>query len=396
MKSLKIGLFGYGCVGTGLYKVLEQSNAISAQIKKICIKDSSKKRNLPEDLFTTQKNELLDDPEINVIVELIDDSETAFDIVCTAMERGKSVVSANKKMIAEHLPELLALQKRKGVSFLYEGACCASIPIIRNLEEYYDNDLLTSIQGIFNGSTNFILTELMQGDASYDEALARAQSLGFAETDPALDVEGYDAKYKLTILLFHAFGILCPPDKVFNYGITKINSFDISYAKQHKLSIKLIAFGEKTGNNVYAFCLPTFVKNDSLLGRTENEYNAVILESSFSEQQVLYGKGAGDTPTGSAVLSDISAVSYDYKYESKKYNLDRGNLTLSDSRTIRVYVRYAEVDSAILSLFDNIHERYESSSIRYFIGDISISNLRNTALTNNPSISIIRFSDEST
>ena len=178
--KLKLGIFGFGCVGTGLYKVLEEAESVDANIKKICIKHPDKPRSIDKKYFTTDKNELLSDPEIGVIVELIDDAEAAFDIVCEAMKNGKAVVSANKKMIAERLPELLKLEKKYHTPLLYEASVCASIPIIRNLEEYYDNDLLTSVSGIFNGSTNFILTKMIHENMSYSEVLKEAQEKGFA------------------------------------------------------------------------------------------------------------------------------------------------------------------------------------------------------------------------
>src|SRR3954470_22490119 len=173
-KKSIIGLFGFGVVGEGIYQVLNETPSLNASIKKVCIKHPEKPRNAPASLFTTSYDELLLDPEINVIVELIDDADEAYKIVTTALKQKKSVVSANKKLIAEHLTELIRLQEEQGVSFLYEAAVCGSIPIIRNLEEYYDNDLLQSISGIVNGSTNFILSRIREGKA-YKEALAQAQ-----------------------------------------------------------------------------------------------------------------------------------------------------------------------------------------------------------------------------
>ena len=195
--KINIGLFGFGCVGGGLYSVLEKTPGLRARVKKICVKDRNKKRSLDKEYFTFNKEDLLNDPEINVIVELIDDADAAFEIVSTAIKQGKSVVTANKKMVAEHLEELLDLQNKYKVPFLYEAACCASIPIIRNLEEYYDNDLLQSFSGIMNGTTNFILTELSEKKISYAEALSEAQKNGYAESNPTLDVEGYDSKVQI-------------------------------------------------------------------------------------------------------------------------------------------------------------------------------------------------------
>ena len=229
-QKLNIGLFGFGCVGKGLYDVLEHTHGLKSNIAKICVKDKKKARPIPDSYFTFDKYDILDDDTVNVIVELIDDADAAYDIVSYALNKGKAVVSANKKMIAEHFEELVALQKKFDVPFLYEGAACASIPVIRNLEEYYDNDLLTSVEGIVNGSTNFILTKMYKEGKDYHEVLAEAQALGFAESNPALDVEGFDARYKLSILAAHAFGLFVEPDNIFKYGIQSVSDADIRYA----------------------------------------------------------------------------------------------------------------------------------------------------------------------
>src|SRR6478609_7713929 len=230
-KQLTIGLFGFGVVGEGLYKVLQQTPSLKAKIKKVCIKNPNKKRNAPADLFTNDRDVLLNDPEINVIVEVINEADAAFQIASIAMKNGKSVVSASKKMIAEHLPELLEMQKETGLSFLYESAACASIPVIRNLEEYYDNDLLHSIKAIVNGSTNFILTKMFEEGLDFKQALILAQQLGFAESNPKLDVEGYDAVNKWTFLLTHAYGIIEAPENILFNGIQNIQAGDAAVAK---------------------------------------------------------------------------------------------------------------------------------------------------------------------
>src|SRR6478672_1317905 len=243
--KLTIGLFGFGVVGEGLYKALQQTSSLNATIKKICIKHPGKKRNAPEELFTTDKNELLNDEEINVIVEVINESEPAFEIVSTALLNGKHVVSASKKMIAEHLPKLLELQKQTGRSFLCEAAACASIPVLRNLEEYYDNDLLHSIKAIVNGSTNFILTKIFDDYLTFKNALLQAQQLGFAESNPILDVEGYDAVNKWAIVLAHAYGIVEHPDNIVFTGIQNIQLSDAVVAREKHYTIKLVAQAQK-------------------------------------------------------------------------------------------------------------------------------------------------------
>src|SRR5690606_966041 len=262
-KQLKIGLFGFGVVGEGLYRVLQQTPSLKAELRRVCIKHSGKKRNAPESLFTTEKDLLLNDPEINVIVEVIDDADAAFDIVSTALLNGKDVVSASKKMIAEHLEELLEFQAKTGRSLLYESAACASIPVIRNLEEYYDNDLLHSIKAIVNGSTNFILTKIFEEGLDFKQALILAQQLGFAESNPVLDVEGYDAVNKWTFLLTHAYGITEKPENILFNGIQHIQAGDAAVARSRNQQIRLVAQAQKLRNGqVAAFVLPQFVNAD--------------------------------------------------------------------------------------------------------------------------------------
>src|SRR5450755_2638168 len=279
-RRLTIGLFGFGVVGEGLYKVLHQTSSLNATIKKICIKDAYKKRNAPAELFTTDRNELLNDETINVIVEVINESDAAFQIVSTALTNGKAVVSASKKMIAEHLPQILQLQQETGMPFLCESSACASIPVIRNLEEYYDNDLLHSLRAIVNGSTNYILTKMFEDKLDFKTALLQAQQLGFAEANPTLDIEGWDAVHKWVILLCHAYGIISDPHKIVFSGIQFIHAGDAEVASEKHYQIKLIGQAKKllTGK-VAAFVLPQFVKSDDHLSFVKNEYNGVVIES---------------------------------------------------------------------------------------------------------------------
>lgn len=317
--KLNIGLFGFGCVGQGLYNVLKNSTGIKADIVKICVKDPKKDRLLDKTLFTFDKNEILDNPEINLVVELINDASEAFAIVKSALLSGKNVVTANKKMIAENFHALVDLQEKTGNFVLYEASACGSIPIIRTLEEYYDNETLNSVSGIFNGTTNFILTKIFNEGLDYQTALDKAQELGFAEIDPTLDVDGFDAKFKLQIVAGHSYGIFSTPNQVLNLGIRHIRQQDFERARKLNAKIKLIAHAGKVNEEEVAmYVLPQLIQDDHLLFNVEHEYNGVIVEASFSDKQLFIGKGAGGNPTGSAVLSDISAGSYEYKYEYKK------------------------------------------------------------------------------
>ena len=373
-KKLNIGLFGFGVVGQGLYDIIRTKH-LNLEIVKIGIKDSHKERSLPSHLFTTDREQILNNPEINTIVELINDTEAAFEIVSRALSSGKNVVSASKKMIAIHLNELIALQHKHGTSLLYEGAVCGSIPIIRNLEEYYDNELLHSICGIFNGSSNYILSKGFNENMDYDTALKQAQDLGFAETDPTMDVGGYDAKYKLVIAAAHAYGVVVNPEDVLNIGIQNLSANDLQYAREKGLKIKLVPVAkELDDSHVTLFVLPKFVTEQEFLYNVEYEYNGVIVQAAFADQQFFFGKGAGGHPTGSAVLSDIAALRYDYQYEYKKAR-ERANLSFTNNIELTVYLRY-EDESLVTALnFLHVHERYYSDGFKFVIGKINLQSL---------------------
>lgn len=374
-KKLVIGLFGFGVVGEGLYKVLQQTTSLNATIKKVCIKNPTKKRNAPDELFTTDKKELLNDDEINVIVEVINESEPAFEIVSAALKNGKEVVSASKKMIAEHLPELLQLQTETGFSFLYEASACASIPVIRNLEEYYDNDLLHGLRGIVNGSTNYILTKMFEEKLDFKTALLQAQQLGFAEADPTLDVDGWDAVHKWVILLLHAYGIVSKPADILFTGIQNILGSDATVGREKNLEIRLVGQAKKLQNGkVAAFVLPQFVKQEDHLSFVKNEYNGAVVESSFSDKQFFYGKGAGSFPTASAVLSDISALRYNYRYEYKKLYHHQPN-ELSTDFYLKVYVSFDDWNYVPKDKFEWIEEWHAESERKYLIGVVNVNEL---------------------
>lgn len=377
-KKLNIGLFGFGCVGFGLYEVLQKTPGLKADIRKICVKNQNKPREIGAENFTFNKNDIFNDPEINVIVELIDDADAAYEIVTTALKSGKAVVSANKKMIAEHFEELLELQRKHNVPLLYEAACCASMPIIRNLEEYYDNDLLESIQGIVNGSTNYILTKTFKENLSYEEALKEAQEKGFAESNPILDTGGFDAKYKLLILLAHSFGYIARPEDLLNIGINNIGGLELKYAREKGLKIKLVAQAFKnTDGNITAFVIPKFVDSNDRLFNVDDVFNGVITKTSFADEQFFVGKGAGAHPTASAVLSDISALSYDYQYEYKKI-AQQEDYSLTDDVNLKVFLRHQIEDAVTLKKhFSAIDESYLNHESGYITGTISLENLRN-------------------
>ncbi len=374
-KKLKVGLFGFGCVGQGLYYVLNNSTGFKADIVKIAVKDRTKERIVSHDLITFDKWDILNNSEIDVIVELIDDAEEAFSIVKEAMIRGKHVVTANKKMLALNLAKLFELQAKHNVSLLYEGSAGGSIPIIRTLEEYFDNEELNKVSGIFNGTSNYILTKTITNKMPYAVALKQAQELGFAETDPTNDVEGFDPKFKAVIIALHAFGTIIEPEQILNLGITTLDEKDILYAAEKGLKIKLVPVIQKLNSEmITAFVIPGFVKETEHLFNVENEFNGVVVEGKFSGEQFLQGKGAGSHPTGAAVLSDISALSHGYRYEYKK-RLQKNIPSFTNEVDLTVYLRFNnKVDLDKLD-FTEILEKYNGTDYNFVVGKISLNSI---------------------
>ncbi len=377
MNKIRIGLFGFGVVGQGIYQVIDKAPNAHAEIKRICVRDKNKPRALdaPQYLFTEQPDDILNDSEIDLIVEVIDNADASYAIVSKALQRGIPVVSGNKAMIARHLPELIALQRRYDTALLYDASSCGSIPVIRNLEEYYDNDLLLEVKGILNGSSNYILSRVFDHGEDYDSALAKAQALGFAESDPTFDIEGFDSLFKLVIITVHALGVYVNPDDIFTYGISSIHESDIRYAREKRVKIKLVAQVAKIGNDRFTmFVMPEFVRPGKYIYSVDDEYNGVVIRGECYDRQFMFGKGAGALPTASSILSDIMARRHDYRYEYKKMHyLDRP--AYSTDINLRVYVRYSSTPVTELLPFSKIHEQYLSEDSCYVIGDIRLSDL---------------------
>ena len=373
-KKLNIGLFGFGTVGRGLYDVLQRIGTKNVEIKRICVRDISKPRAVEAD-FTDKADDIFNDPDINFIVELIDDAEAAYTIVKRALQSRLPVVSGNKKMLAYHIEELIALQSQYNVALLYDASACGSIPVIRNLEEYYDNDLLTSVKGILNGSSNFILSKIFNEKMSYADALKLAQDLGFAESNPTLHIDAWDSLFKLIIITVHAFGLYVAPEKIFTYGISNMNDDDIRFANEKERRFKLVAHVEKIAGNRLIMCvMPQLISRNKYIYSVEDEFNGVVIKGLFYDKQFMFGRGAGGYPTGSAVLSDITACLYDYKYEYKKRN-DSQLPEFTNDHYFRVYYRYANDSDLALIPFESISEKYSSDSYKYVVGRASLGAL---------------------
>ena len=373
-KKLNIGLFGFGTVGSGLYDVLKRIGSKNVEIKRICVRDLSKQRSVDAE-FTDKADDIFNDPDINFIVELIDDADAAYTIVKRALQMSLPVVSGNKKMLAHHIEELIELQARYNEALLYDASACGSIPVIRNLEEYYDNDLLTSVKGILNGSSNFILSKIFNEKMSYADALKLAQDLGFAESNPTLDIDGWDSLFKLIIITIHAFGLYVAPEKIFTYGISNMGDDDIRFANEKERRFKLVAHVEKIADNKLIMCvMPQLISRNKYIYSVEDEFNGVVIKGLFYDKQFMFGRGAGGYPTGSAVLSDITACLYDYKYEYKKRN-DSQLPEYTTDHSFRVYYRYSDYADLDLMKFESVSENYISDNYKYVVGRVSLREL---------------------
>ncbi len=394
MNEIKIGLFGFGTVGRSVYKVISNAPNAHASISRICVRDISKPRPdpVPDGLLTDKPDDIFSDPDINLIVEVVDDPAASYSIVTRALRSGIPVVSGSKTMLAAHLPELIELQQQTGAALLYDASSCGSIPVIRNLEEYYDNDLLLEVKGILNGSSNYILSRVFDHRESYDDALRKARELGFAESDPTFDLSGKDSLFKLVIITLHALGVYVHPDRVFTVGITNIHEADILYAREKGMKIKLVAQVVKIADDRFTmFVMPEFVAPGKYIYSVDNEYNGVVIRGECYDRQFMFGKGAGGLPTASSILSDVMARRYGYRYEYKKMSY-AGLPVYTTDVPLRVYVHYSTTDIPALLPFTRIRESFTSESGNYVIGDILLSDLiKNRSILDNEDVFIADF-----
>jgi homoserine dehydrogenase len=320
MREVGIGIAGFGVVGGGVLSILRKhAGDIEARlgariaVRRIGLRDPEKGRPVDVDrtLLTTRLEDLVEDPQISVLVELIGGVDQAFDLVRAALERGKHVVTANKALLAARGEEIFRLAREKGVDVYYEAAVCGGVPIIRTLREALASDRINSLHGIVNGTTNFILTAMAEKGEPIGTALAEAQRLGYAEADPTLDVSGGDAAQKLCVLAQLAFGARIRPQDVLTEGIMALEPEDFRWAREFGYALKLVAIARRTGSSnggqdqLEARVHPAFIPAGSLLAGVRGAMNAVVLHSEALGPSMLYGQGAGAMPTGSAVVSDI-------------------------------------------------------------------------------------------
>lgn len=317
MKSMKVGLLGLGVVGGGTWNVLRRNAQEIArragrqiEVVGVAVRDVAKARaRIGEDVFITDDPYVLvNDPKIDIVVELIGGTTTARELVLRAVENGKHVVTANKALLATHGTEIFEAASAKGVMVAFEAAVAGGIPIIKAIREGLTANRIEWVAGIINGTTNYILTEMRSRGLSFEKALAQAQQLGYAEADPTADVQGIDAAQKLTLLAAMAFGIPVHLSKAYVEGITELDAVDIAQAEQLGYRIKLLGITRRRAEGIELRVHPTLVPASSMLANVEDAMNAVLVSGDAVGQTLYYGKGAGEEPTASAVVADLVDV----------------------------------------------------------------------------------------
>ena len=317
MKKVKIALLGLGNVGRGVWMILNSNKeeimkrcGYEVEVAKVLVRDKNKPRgvDIPNELVTTDFNEVLEDDSIKIVVEVMGGMEPARDYMLRCMEKKKHIVTANKMLLATGGDELFEKADEMGIMFQYEASVAGGIPIIKGIDESLTPNKIQNLYGIVNGTTNYILSKMELEDADFDEALKEAQEKGYAEADPTSDVEGYDAQYKLAILSSLAFGSKIDVKNVYREGITKIQAVDMKYAKEFKMGIKLLAIAKEVDGKVELRVHPTMIPKKHPLANVYDSYNAVFIKGNAVGDLMFYGRGAGDLPTGSAVVSDIVSI----------------------------------------------------------------------------------------
>ncbi|WFS61017.1 homoserine dehydrogenase [Pseudodesulfovibrio thermohalotolerans] len=315
MDVIRLGLGGFGTVGSGLAKILdmnaeriEKRLGKRVEIAKVLVRDLNKKRAFDPGsavVFTDDPDELVNDPSVNIVVELMGGLDTARDLMLKAFSAGKHVVTANKHLLAEHGLELFQAASDNAVGLMFEASCAGGIPIVQTLKESLAGDEITKMLGIMNGTANYILSEMTTKGMDFEAALADAQDLGYAEADPSFDIEGFDTAHKLCVLIRMAYGLDYPLAELPVQGITSVTPMDIDFAREFGYRIKLLAHVMDVNGRLEAGVHPALVPYTYLLARVGGNYNAVRLEGNAVGPIMLHGQGAGDLPTGSAVLADI-------------------------------------------------------------------------------------------
>lgn len=389
-RPLQIGLAGLGTVGSGVYEALNLNHDILVArsnipfaISKVAVRDLNKRRevNVPSDIITDDWRELVSDPGIDIIIELIGGTTQAYDLVTAALKAGKPVVTGNKALLAEHGAEIFSLSAEMNTPLYFEASAGGGIPIIESLRKSLICNRIKSIVGIINGTSNYILSTMSKYGTSYADALGQAQELGFAESDPTLDVNGWDAAHKALILAMLAYGITIDPGKISVNGIENITDCDFRFAKKLGYSIKLLVVirSHPSINSLELRVQPSFIPDNHILASVDGVFNAIAVDGDIVGETLFYGKGAGKNPTASAVISDVVTAIRELRHPQfhtgfHPYGPEKQIMDINDTET-PCYVRFLVADkpgviaelagvlarynigiSATSSSFNHIHE----------------------------------------
>lgn len=377
MKTVGVAILGLGVVGGGTYKILTEHREFYRRTQNVdisveCVLELNRQRALDlgveESRICSNIAEVVSNPNVDIVVEVIGGVEPARSFVLAALHSGKSVVTSNKELFCKYWFELEKAAKRTNVGLYFEASCVGGVPIIRTLIDGMQANVVNNLTGIINGTTNYILTRMAREGLDYREALKDAQALGYAEKDPTADVEGYDATYKLSILASLAFHTKVPLDKIYREGITDISRQDIAYGEELGYVLKLLAIGKNDGEgNVEVRVHPAFIRKDHPLASVSDSFNAVFLKGDCVGDIMLYGRGAGALPTGSAIVSDViyAATHSDPKYAAFKntQQAEKGVRFVSDFKS-RYYIRFTAKDRpGVLAKVAGIFAKYNISII---------------------------------
>jgi homoserine dehydrogenase len=355
---IHLGLAGLGTVGSGLVRIIEENGEWIERrlgkrlaVKTILVRDPEKPRSItpsPDTRLTTTPHDLIADPDISIVVELAGGIDFPRWLITEALTHGKSVVTANKALLAEHGPELFELAAQRGLGLYYEASVAGGIPVIQTLKESLAGNRIKNLTGILNGTANFILTEMTQYGEDFATALAKAQTQGFAEADPSLDVDGWDAAHKLVILIRLATGQDVPLPKLLVEGIRKLEPLDIALAHEFGYRIKLVAQMRDKSGRIQAGVYPALLPQEHILAKVDGPFNAILLEGNAVGPIMLYGQGAGDLPTGSAVLADILALARSGSHPNNtgflEARLPQAQVLAPELTVFRHYFRFTVVD----------------------------------------------------
>ncbi len=357
MKNVVIGFLGCGNVGCGVWELLQgfqkeiaHRNDLTIQVKRILVRDVNKARNsvIPQSLLTDKVDDVLNDPEITLIAEFLGGEEPASSYMLRALNAGKTVVTANKVAVALNWHLLQAAAQESKAGLYYEASVCGAIPIIHTLTQSLQANRITKLMGIINGTTNYILSRMSDNGENYETVLKDAQRLGLAEPDPASDVEGLDAAYKLSIMSSLAFHARVPFSKIYVEGITHVTAMDIACGKEMGYVLKLLAIAKRDDMMVETRVHPTFVPKEHPIASVSGSFNAVYITGHACKEMMLQGRGAGDLPTASAVVSDIlnAATSDMHFYPTFKNELEPAKeMIFSDNWESAYFIRLSAIDA---------------------------------------------------